>query len=119
MSYPQIYTLGSYGQSIRCEIAERNATTGVVAAVDISSATNLKIVFRAPDGQTFEKTATLINSGTDGLMGYTVEGGFFDATNPNLVGTWYYQPDFTLGSWAGASFEEGQFRVVPRMRRST
>jgi hypothetical protein len=93
MSYPQIYTLGSYGQSIRCEIAERNATTGVIAAVDISSATN--------------------------LMGYTVESGFFDASNPNLVGTWYYQPDFTLGSWVGASFEEGQFRVVPRMRRST
>jgi hypothetical protein len=114
MSYPQTYVLGSYGQGIQCEIAERSVTTGVIAAVDISTATNMQIVFIAPNRERIAKTATFVNSGTDGLMQYVVEQNFFNPNNPAYVGVWQYQPQFDLGTNVDTgSYEVGQFRVVP------
>lgn len=117
MPYIETFPLGSYGQSIRATVKERSASTGALAAVDISTATLLKIIFRTPSGETIEKTATLIDSGTTGKMGYTVEQGLFDAKNKKLIGTWSYQPDFTLGSWVGSANEVGHFKVVDRLKK--
>jgi len=117
MPYIDCFSIGSYGQSIRCTIKERSTTTGALAVVDITSATSLKIVFRTPSGETISKTATLVNSGSDGKLGYTVEDGFFDAKNKKLIGTWSYQPDFVLGSWSGSANEVGHFKVVDRLKK--
>ena len=109
------FPIGSYGQSIRATVVERDATTGELEAVDISTATSLKIILITPVGdgsRRIEKTATLINSGTDGKMGYTVESGFFASNNPGLIGTWRYKPTFTLGTYVGGANEWASFRVV-------
>lgn len=116
---PQIpvFPIGSSGQSIRCTIKQRNATTGALDVVDISTATALKIVFNPPNGQgPISKTASLISGGTTGKMGYTVETGFFDAANKKLCGTWSYQPRFTLGTNVDPVHEIGHFKVVDRLK---
>lgn len=111
-----IFIANSYGQSIRATVVERNATTGALDAVDISTATSLQMVFKTPtaDGcKEIVKTASLINAGTDGKMGYTVDSDLFNTKkNPRLLGTWRYRPKFTLGSYVGGSIEWGQFRLV-------
>lgn len=115
---PKIPTFpaNSYGQSIRSTITEYNSSTGAYDTVNIATATSLQIVFKTPtaDGaKEIVKTASLINGGTDGKMGYTVEDGLFNTRkNPRLVGTWRWRPKFTLGSYVGGASEWSQFRVV-------
>lgn len=108
----QQFPLGSYGQSIRATITENGS------AVNISSATSLKIRFRTPDGQTIEKTATFVTDGSDGVMGYTVESGLFDIGNRKLIGVWEYQPSLVLGTFTGPSCDVGQFQVIGTLSRS-
>lgn len=56
------------------------------SGVDISSTTSRLIRFGKPDGTTVEKTGTLVDGGTSGIMSYTAESGFLDA-----CGTWKIQ----------------------------
>lgn len=111
---PSRFTIGTYGESIIAEIVERSDSTGADEVVDISAATLIKMLFRTPDYQPILKTAVLVNSGTDGLMEYVVESGFFDKNNRRLLGTWKYRPSFTLGTFVadpdfGSSHEWGHF----------
>lgn len=109
------FPLGSFGQSIRATIVDNGS------AVDISAATNLKLIFQPPGGERpIEKTASLISGGTTGIMGYTVEDGFFDARNRKLIGTWSFQPAFVLGDYngaKGASINVHKFKVVDRLSK--
>ena len=105
------FPLGSYGQSIRATITENGS------AVNIATATDLKIRLRTPDGQTIEKTATFVTDGSDGVMGYTVESGLFDAKNRKLIGVWEFQPSLVLGTFSGPSCDVGQFQVVGSLVR--
>jgi len=50
---------------------------GVV--VDISLASSLNVIIKKPSGQSYTKTGTLLNDGTDGKMYYTSINGDFDA----------------------------------------
>lgn len=65
------------GTSFRVTMKDED---GVV--VDISTATSLLIWFAKADGSTMEKTATLVNSGTDGLMEYVTVDGDLDQAGP-------------------------------------
>jgi len=117
MPYIDTFALGSAGAVIIATVKERSTTTGALAAIDISAATSLKMIFRTPSGETLEKTGSLVSGGTTGKLSYTVESGFFDAKNKKLIGTWSYQPDFVLGSWSGSANEVGHFKVVDRLKK--
>lgn len=67
-------------------------------AVDISTATGLKIELKKPDGTTVEKTAALINTGSDGKLGYRTISGDLDQ-----AGTWSIQAFVTTPSWSSHS----------------
>lgn len=66
--------------------------------VDISSATDLKLVFKRPDGSVQEKTGSLFTDGTDGKVYYRAQSGFHDQ-----VGDWEVQGQATIGEWSGRS----------------
>jgi len=68
------------------------------AAVDISAASNLKMVLVKPDGTRIEKTAVLSGTGTDGKMRYTTIAGDLDQ-----AGEWLYQGSLTVGTWSGVT----------------
>lgn len=44
-------------------------------AVDVSTVTTKQIIFRKPDGPAVTKTASFVNSGTDGKLKYTTIAG--------------------------------------------
>ena len=62
-------------------------------ALDISDATALAIVLKGPDGTSSSKTATFVNTGTDGLITYTAVSG-----DLGLIGTWKIQGIVTVGT---------------------
>jgi hypothetical protein len=73
--------------------------------VDLSSASSIRIKFLKPDKTSLTVTATLVNSGTDGLIRYITASG-----DLNVVGMWSYEVLVTVGSnfW---SSDVGTFRV--------
>lgn len=77
------------GTVFKVTITDCNTNT----VVDISSADEIKILFKKPDGTEVEKTAALVNDGTDGLMSYTTESGFLDQ-----AGSWKLQGYVKFGS---------------------
>jgi len=72
---------------------------------DISTATNLILIFKKPDQTTSNKTATLYTDGTDGKMTYTSVSG-----DLNQAGNYKIQGKVTLG---GATYYTsiGSFKV--------
>ncbi len=57
------------------------------AVVNISSASDLDVIIRKPDGVSYSKTGTLYTDGTDGKMSYTsITGDFADAGNYKIQG---------------------------------
>lgn len=88
------------------------------AAVNISTATSLKVWLRPPRGAVIEKTGTLISSGTTGKFGYTFVSGDLpinDEARHNYIGTWTAEGTFTLGAWSGTTTAV-QFRVEDVLR---
>ena len=63
------------------------------SVVDISAAATLQILLTAPSGAVKTKTATLINTGTDGQMRYTTVSGDIDE-----IGTWSYRGRVTYSA---------------------
>lgn len=47
-------------------------------AVDVSAATTKQILFRKPDGTVLTKTASFVNSGTDGMIKWVAVSGDLD-----------------------------------------
>jgi hypothetical protein len=72
--------------------------TDCTAAVDISTATDMSIVFRKPDGAIVEKTAEFLTDGTDGKLAYTTVDGDIDQK-----GTWKIQAKVVMPSGAWSS----------------
>lgn len=61
--------------------------------VDLSSATELELLFLKPNGTKLTKTASLVSDGTDGKMQYTTVSGDLNAS-----GTWKLQGHVVFGS---------------------
>ncbi len=78
------------------------------SVVDISAASTLQILLTAPSGAVKTKTATLINTGTDGQMHYTTQSGDIDET-----GIWSYRGRVTYSaSQVYTTIDPQQFTVV-------
>jgi len=84
--------VGDIGTKLVLEIIE----SGVAA--DISAATNMRMRFQKPSGDTLDKAATFVTDGTDGQIQYVTVSGDLDET-----GWWTRQAFLTLGSWSGQS----------------
>ena len=56
------------------------------SVVDISSASNIYIILQGPDDNASQKTASLVNDGTDGKAKYVTVSGDIDT-----AGTWKIQ----------------------------
>lgn len=79
------------GTEFRIEVLDHNGNV-----LDISNQSSLSVTFKKPSGTTVEKTASLVNDGTDGLIQYTTEEDDLDE-----VGTWKIQAKVgsVNGSW--------------------
>lgn len=71
--------------------------TDCTAAVDISTATDMSVVFRKPDGTVVENEASFLTDGEDGKLIYTTIAGDIDQK-----GTWKIQAKVVMpsGSWS-------------------
>ena len=92
MSAKEEIHLGDIGTSLQLEIVE----DGV--ALDISTATSLKMRFQKPSGSTLDKDASFVTDGSDGLIRYVTVSGDLDE-----AGTWTRQAFMQIGSWHGQS----------------
>lgn len=63
------------------------------AVVDISSASAKQLIFQLPNGARMVKTASLVNSGTDGKMKYLSIAG-----DLAMEGRWHVQGYVEIGS---------------------
>jgi hypothetical protein len=90
-------------------VFELTITDQDAAVVDISSAGTRQIVFKRPDGSVFTKTATLVNTGTDGKMKYVTLAGDLDQP-----GRWEAQGVVAIGSgsWSSGTI---QFTVATNL----
>ncbi len=69
------------------------------AAIDISTATTLQIIFKKPNNRgTLTKTATFTNSGTDGKLEYATISGDLDT-----AGLWYIQGKVVEATYTNSS----------------
>lgn len=76
------------GTAFRATIKDETDTV-----VDISSATTLQMLFLKPDNSLLTKTASLVNTGTDGKMQYVSASGDLDT-----CGWWRSQGFVRIGS---------------------
>lgn len=65
--------------------------------VDISPATNLKVILRPPDGRSKVFDATFKTNGEDGKVQYVTAS----ADDLDVPGEWEMQAKLTLGSFSG------------------
>ena len=73
-------------------VFEATITDQDAAVVDISAASTKESKFRKPTGAVLTKTATLVNTGTDGKMKYTSLAGDLD-----VAGVWQVQGHVVIG----------------------
>lgn len=110
MAATESFRLGDTGAAIVATVKEDGA------AVNISSATGKRFIFRTPEGGLIVKDATFTTTGTDGKLQYTTEATFFDKKQPELVGQWMGQVELeSLGTWTGTS-TTFSFKVEPTLR---
>jgi hypothetical protein len=89
MSFENI-VVGDYGQTAQLTFIDVDTKS----AADISGYTTAQqMVFTAPNGTVTAKAAAFNGTGTDGLIDYTVDSGFFDT-----AGTWKVRGRVTSGS---------------------
>jgi hypothetical protein len=86
--FPQV---GDVGLPIVLVVTEQGVP------VDISPATDLSIVLRAPDGRHKTFNATFKTNGEDGKVQYVTA----DAEDLDVDGLWEVQAKLTLGSFSG------------------
>lgn len=98
--------LGDVGTVFTATILDENG-----AAVDVSSASELTLVYNKPDGTAIERTAVLVNDGTDGMISYTTI-----ALDIDQVGTWRVQGYVAIGTSEFYS-DVHVFRVYPNLTR--
>lgn len=84
-----------YGTRFQMQITE--CVSGTTTPLDLSTATDLRLLFSKPDGSTLDKVASLVNPpGTDGWIEYVAIAGDIDQ-----VGAWTIQGlvTFPTGEW--------------------
>jgi len=94
-------------QIVDCAVVNGTPTESVV---DISSATDMKIIFRKPDYTYLKVSASLYTAGTDGKIVYATIGDPENKTGDlDQLGDWEIQGRVTLpsGTWTSdtAAFE--------------
>lgn len=104
----EIY-LGDIGTSIQFLVKECNDNdpdNPFEEFVDISSATNMDIVFLKPDESKAPVTGSFVTDGTDSLLKYITVDGFLDQ-----AGKWKAQAQITMptGKWYTSSIS---FKVL-------
>jgi len=77
---------------------------------DISSSSQRQIVFGLPDGTSLTKTATFVNTGTDGLIRYVGHSG-----DLSQAGTWKIQGIIFYSSGAELHTDVAKFKVKPNI----
>lgn len=80
---------GDYGITIKTLLKAPNATTGVLEAKDVSTATVIKLLLTDPAGTVHTLDADFTTDGTDGYVEYVTAEGDLD-----LPG--HYQAQFRL-----------------------
>ena len=63
------------------------------AAVNISTATDLAVIFKKPDGSTSEVVASKLTDGVDGVLHYQTVAGVIDQ-----AGAWTYRGEVTFSA---------------------
>jgi len=91
-------------------VTVQDCVSGTAAALDVSSATSLQLVFSAPDGTSSTKTATLNTDGTDGKIKYTTVDGDLDQ-----VGTWRLQARVVFGVTGDWRSDISTFKVLENL----
>jgi hypothetical protein len=83
--------LNDIGTQIRVLVADSDDVT-----LDISNATDLKVIFKKPSGSVIERTASFYTDGTDGILKYVTVDGDLDE-----IGSWKIQVEITApnGTW--------------------
>lgn len=95
MAFVEQAQVNDIGTAFRVTVYDTTSTGGSVVA-DISDAITLKMIFRRPDGTSFEKTASFTSDGSDGQIQYiTVDSDL------NQSGSWSLQAYIVTpaGSW--------------------
>lgn len=89
-------------------VTVKDCVSGVSTALDVSTATEKYLVFKAPSGARVEQTAVNNTDGTDGKIKYvTVDGDL------NEVGTWRLQVKIVMGgTWRS---DVGTFKVYENL----
>ncbi len=82
-------TLRKYDKGISIRLRVKDDDGNIV---DLSAAT-VEFNFYKPDRTVSTVTATNINDGTDGIVGYTTVDGFIDQ-----VGIWEFEAEVTIGT---------------------
>lgn len=77
--------------------------------VNLSSATEIQLVFYKPNKERMVVTPTLLTDGTDGKIRYIVEPGDLD-----IIGLWRYQVIVTIDDYEWNS-DVGQLKVFPNI----
>lgn len=100
--------LGDIGTIFRVTLYDK-ACDGTSAVLDISGATTLEMIFKAPSGAKTTQTATLTGDGTDGQLEYVTVADDLDE-----VGEWKIQVYvvFPSGSWRS---DIGKFTVYANL----
>ena len=95
--------LNDIGTIFRATI--NDCVSGQQQVLDVSGATTLQLIFKAPSGNTKTKTAVFTTDGTNGQVEYTTVSGDIDET-----GVWKIQAYIVLpsGSWRS---DIGKFTV--------
>tara|TARA_B110000495_G_C22882824_1_gene514861 strand:- start:465 stop:794 length:330 start_codon:yes stop_codon:yes gene_type:complete len=90
-------------------VTVNDCVAGTSAALDVSTASTLELVFKSPSGSASTKTASLNTDGTDGKIYYTTVDG-----DINQIGTWRIQAKIGIG---GGTFRSdvGSFKVYENL----
>ena len=93
--------VGDIGTSFKLTI---NDEDGV--ALDVSTATTRRILFTKPDATVLTKTASLVNSGTDGMIKYVSQSG-----DLSIAGLWQIQAYISFSGVTEMYSNVANFRV--------
>lgn len=87
--------VGDTGTAIRLTVYDRGSV------VDLSGFSTLEMLFKAPDGDLLTKTASLVNTGSDGQIEYVTQS----SADLDVPGPWKVQARLVSngGSWKTSS----------------
>lgn len=103
------FKAGDYGLTIKTRLMAKNATTGVLEAKDVSTASVVKFLLSDPNGVTRTLDADFTTDGTDGYVEYVTVDGDLDVPG-------HYQGAFRLTiNGKPATSDTFHFQVDPAL----